>query len=52
MIINGYGFMPRRDDQGNVDKKRNNMWIRFVDPDTLEELSARYHVKQEDLSDD
>jgi len=33
MIINGFGYTPRRDDNGNPDKKRNKMWIRFVDPD-------------------
>lgn len=28
------------------------MWIRFVDPETLEELAPKYQVKPEDLTDD
>lgn len=53
MVINGYGFTPRRDENGNPDKKRNKMWIRFVDPDVqTNELAPRYQVKAEDLSDD
>lgn len=40
------------DKNGNVDPKRNKMWVRFVDPITLSELAPRYQVKQEDLSDD
>ena len=32
--INGYGFTPRKDRDGNVDKSKNKMYIRFVDPDT------------------
>jgi len=43
MVINGYGFTPRRDENGNPDKKRNKMWIRFVDPDVqTSELAPRY----------
>lgn len=50
--INGYGFTPRKDKDGNVDKKRNKMYIRFVDPDTQEELSPPSEVNPDDLSDD
>ena len=52
MVISGLGFTPKRDQNGDIDMKRNQMWIRFVDPDTKEELAPRYQVKTEDLSDD
>jgi hypothetical protein len=39
MKISGFGFTPRKDKDGNVDKDKNKMFIRFVDPDTLKELS-------------
>lgn len=39
MQVNGYGFAPRKDKDGNHDKVRNKMFVRFVDPDTLEELA-------------
>lgn len=45
MVINGLGFTPRRNDKGNVDKKRNKLWVRFVDYETKEELAPRYEVK-------
>ena len=32
--INGFGFTPRKDAEGNVDRTKNKMYIRFVDPDT------------------
>jgi hypothetical protein len=32
--INGFGFTPRKDKEGNVDKDKNEMFVRFVDPDT------------------
>jgi len=32
--INGLGFMPRRDKDGKIDRKKNKMFIRFVDPDS------------------
>jgi hypothetical protein len=38
ITISGYGFTPKKDREGNVDKKKNKMYVRFVDPDTLEEL--------------
>jgi hypothetical protein len=37
--ITGFGFTPKRDKDGNIDKKKNKMWVRFVDPETGEELS-------------
>lgn len=37
--LDGYGFMPLKDKEGNVDSSRNKMYIRFVDPETYEELS-------------
>jgi hypothetical protein len=37
--IDGYGFTPKKDKDGNVDKERNKVFIRFVDPDTGEELA-------------
>jgi hypothetical protein len=39
MVISGLGFMPRRDEQGNQDAKRNKMWVRFVDIDANQELA-------------
>lgn len=44
--------MPRRDSFGNTDLVKNQMWIRFVDPETKEPLAQRYQVKPEDLTDD
>lgn len=35
----GYGFTPKKDKDGNVDRSRNKMYIRFVDPSTGEELA-------------
>lgn len=52
MVINGIGFTPKKDLNGNPDKKRNKLWVRFVDPDTQEVLAKEYEVKPEDLSDD
>lgn len=43
---------PRKDLNGNPDMKKNKMWLRFVDPDTGEELAAASEVKAEDLSND
>jgi hypothetical protein len=37
--INGFGFTPRKDAEGNIDRARNKMYIRFVDPETQTELS-------------
>lgn len=34
MTLYGLGLTPIKDLNGNPDKKRNKMWIRFVDPDT------------------
>lgn len=52
MTINGLGFTPIKDTNGNPDKKKNKMWVRFVDPETGEPLAPEYRVKPEDLSDD
>lgn len=52
MIISGLGFTPRKDDSGTYDSKRNQMWVRFVDPESYVELAPRYQVKSEDLFDD
>jgi len=39
--INGYGFTPRKNQDGDVDKDRNKVWVRFVDPDSpTKELAA------------
>lgn len=37
--INGFGFTPKRDKNGLKDKKKNKVWVRFVDPDSGEELA-------------
>lgn len=42
MIINGLGLTPIKDVNGNPDKKKNKMWVRFVDPDSNELLAAAY----------
>jgi hypothetical protein len=52
MIINGLGLTPIKDTDGNPDRKKNKMWVRFVDPDTNEVLAQEYQVKPEDLNDD
>lgn len=39
VTINGFGFTPLKDGHGRPDKKRNKMYVRFVDPDTGEELA-------------
>lgn len=52
MIINGLGLTPIKDTDGNPDKKRNKVWVRFVDPDTEEVLAKEYEVNPDDLSDD
>jgi IPT/TIG domain len=52
VTINGLGFTPIKDTNGNPDKKKNKMWVRFVDPETGEPLAKEYQVKPEDLSDD
>lgn len=44
--------MPVKDPYGNPDKKKNKLWVRFVDPDTKEPLAPEYEVKPEDLTDD
>ena len=33
--MNGFGFSPIKDQDGNPDKD-NKMWARFIDPDTGE----------------
>lgn len=52
LLINGFGFAPRKDAEGNMDKSKNKMYVRFVDPDTKEELAPATQVHPEDLSDD
>lgn len=44
MVINGIGFTPRKDINGNPDKKRNKYWVRFVDPDSGEVLAPEQEV--------
>lgn len=50
--LNGFGFTPRKDKDGNVDKNKNKMYIRFVDPSTNEELYPATLVNQDELADD
>jgi hypothetical protein len=42
VLINGLGFTPIKDLNGNPDKKKNKLWVRFVDPDSGEALSTEY----------
>lgn len=42
--LDGYGFTPKKDKDGNVDKLRNKVYIRFVDPETGEELAPPTQV--------
>ena len=37
--VNGIGFTPLLDKEGNTDRVKNKMWVRFVDPDTLQEIA-------------
>lgn len=50
--INGFGFTQRKDKWGNYDKKKNKVWVRMVNPDTGEVLSASKEVDADSLSDD
>jgi len=52
MKVLGYGFTQRKDKEGKVDKKRNKMFVRFVDPDTKEPLAPTQQVSEEDLNND
>lgn len=52
MQIKGLGLTPRKDLNGNPDKKKNKLWVRFVDPDTGDVLASEYQVKEEELSDE
>lgn len=36
----GFGFAPKKDQEGNMDKANNRMWARFVDPDSKDPLVA------------
>jgi hypothetical protein len=51
-VIKGLGLTPRKDIFGTPDKKKNKLWVRFVDPDTGDELAPEYLVKEEDLTDE
>jgi hypothetical protein len=42
--IDGIGFTPRKGIDGSPDKKKNKMWIRFVDPETGNILSKEQEV--------
>jgi hypothetical protein len=50
--IHGLGFTPRKDLDGNPDKKRNRMWYRLVDPETGNIITESKEIAKEDLSDD
>ena len=47
--ITGYGFAPMKDQEGNVDRKNNKMYVRFVDPESQAELAPATLVDPEDL---
>jgi hypothetical protein len=49
MKISGYGFTPRRDKEGNFDKSKNKMWVRFVDPTTQAELQPPVQINPDEL---
>lgn len=42
MIINGLGLTPIKDVNGNPDKKKNKLWVKFVDPYYKEVLAEPY----------
>lgn len=46
--VNGIGFTPLRNKDGEVDEA-NKMWVKFVDPDTLEEIAPATQVRPEEL---
>ena len=42
-----------KDKNGDIDKERNKMWVRFVDPDNNDsEIAPASQVKPEELTDD
>lgn len=49
--IHGLGFTPRKDLDGNPDKKRNRMWYRLVDPETGNILHDSKEIDKDDLQD-
>ena len=49
--MHGLGFTPRKDLDGNADKKRNRMWYRFADPDTGAILTESKEIEKDDLTD-
>lgn len=51
--LSGFGFGARKDKEGNIDKKKNKLYIRFVDPDDpTKELAPASEVDSDDLYDD
>ena len=52
MKVSGFGFTPRKDKDGNVDKVKNKLWVRFVDPTTMQELAPPVQIAHDELFDD
>lgn len=44
--------MPTKDDQNRPAVDKNRMWVRFIDPDTREELAQSTEVLPEHLTDE
>lgn len=52
MKVSGFGFTPRRNKEGNFDRIKNKLWVRFVDPVTLQELAPIVQINPDELFDD
>lgn len=50
--IKGFGFMPSKDEENKPTIDRNRMWVRFIDPDTREELAQSSEVAPEQLTEE
>jgi hypothetical protein len=50
--VNGIGFTPTHSKNGELDPLANKMWVKFVDPDSLEEIAPASQVLPEELQDD
>ena len=50
--VNGIGFTPVHNKDGDVDMKRNMVWVKFVDPETGLNIASETQVRAEELMDD
>ena len=50
--VNALGLTPRRNKNGKKDKDRNKLYVRYIDPDTGEQLGDPQQIDPEELSDE